>query len=75
MRLIADDISEIICEYVIDEANNDYTKAKKDCKNCKYLDKIRAELVQLIQNGVLRIESGNEALFNVIDKYKTESEG
>lgn len=38
------------------------------------LDKIRDEIIQLIQNGVLKIESGNEALFNIIDKYKAESE-
>lgn len=38
------------------------------------LDKIRVEIIQLIQNGVLKIESGNEALFNIIDKYKAESE-
>ncbi len=38
------------------------------------LDKIRAEIIQLIQNGVLKIESGNEALFNIIDKYNVESE-
>lgn len=38
------------------------------------IDKIRAEIIQLIQNGVLKIESGNEMLFNIIDKYKAESE-
>ena len=36
------------------------------------LDNIRAEIIQLIQNGVLKIESGNEALFNIIDKYRGE---
>ena len=38
------------------------------------LDKIRAELIQSIQNGVIKIESGNEELFRIIDKYRTESE-
>lgn len=38
------------------------------------LDKIRAELIQSIQNGTLKIESGNEELFRIIDKYRTESE-
>lgn len=38
------------------------------------LDKIRAELIQSIQNGTLKIESGNKELFRIIDKYKGESE-
>lgn len=38
------------------------------------LDKIRTELIQSIQNGTLKIESGNEELFRIIDKYKRESE-
>lgn len=38
------------------------------------LDKIRAELIQSIQNGTLKIECGNEELFRIIDKYKKESE-
>lgn len=38
------------------------------------LDKIRAELIQSIQNGMLKIESGNEELFHIIDKYGSESE-
>lgn len=38
------------------------------------LDKIRAELIQSIQNGTLKIESGNEELFRIIDKYRAESE-
>lgn len=38
------------------------------------LDKIRAELIQSIQNGTLKIESGNEELFHIIDKYGSESE-
>lgn len=39
---------------------------------CEVLDKIRAELIQSIQNGTLKIESGNEELFRIIDKYKSE---
>jgi hypothetical protein len=39
------------------------------------LDKIRNEIIQLIQNGVLKIESGNEALFDIIDKYNSEMRG
>lgn len=39
------------------------------------LDKIREELIQSIQNGTLKIESGNEELFRIIDKYRGESEG
>ena len=34
------------------------------------LDKIREELIQSIQNGTLKIESGNEELFRILDKYK-----
>lgn len=37
------------------------------------LDKIRAELIQSIQNGMLKIESGDENLFRIIDKYRIES--
>jgi hypothetical protein len=40
----------------------------------KVLDRVRAELIQSIQNGVIKIESGNEELFRIIDKYKAESE-
>lgn len=38
------------------------------------LDKIRAELIQSIQNGTLKIESGNEELFRIIDKYIERSD-
>lgn len=38
------------------------------------LEQIRAELIQSIQNGTLKIESGNEELFRILDKYKAESE-
>lgn len=37
------------------------------------LEKIRIELIQSIQNGTLKIESGNEELFRIIDKYRVES--
>ena len=37
------------------------------------LDKIRTELIQSIQNGMLKIESGNEELFRIIDKYRVEN--
>lgn len=43
-------------------------------KGLEVLDKIRAELIQSIQNGTLKIESGNEELFRIIDKYRGESE-
>lgn len=54
--------------------------ADKDEQNLRMkqesiLDKIRAELIQSIQNGTLKIENGNEELFRIIDKYKAESEG
>lgn len=39
------------------------------------LDEVKAELIQSIQNGTLKIESGNEELFRIIDKHKAESEG
>ena len=38
------------------------------------IDKIRDELIQSIQNGTLKIESGNEELFRIIDKYKESEE-
>lgn len=38
------------------------------------LDSIRAELTQAIQNGVIKIESGTDMLFCIIDKYKSESD-
>lgn len=37
------------------------------------LDKMKDELIQSIQNGTLKIESGNEELFRIIDKYRAES--
>ena len=33
------------------------------------LDDIRAELIQSIQNGTIKIESGNEELFRILDKH------
>lgn len=38
------------------------------------IDSIRNELIQSIQNGTIKIESGNEELFNILDKYKTTNE-
>lgn len=37
------------------------------------LDNIRDNLIQSIQNGTIKIESGNEELFSIIDKYRIES--
>lgn len=37
------------------------------------LDKIKTELTQSIQNGTLKIESGNKELFRILDNYKSES--
>ena len=39
-------------------------------KNNELLDKIRAEIIQSIQNGVIKIESGSAELFRIIDKYR-----
>ena len=52
--------------------NNESIKALEQQST---LDKIRAELIQSIQNGTLKIESGHEELFCIIDKYRAESEG
>ena len=52
----------------------DREKAIKELEQEPILDKIRAELIQAIQNGTLKIESGNEELLRIIDKYKAESE-
>ena len=38
------------------------------------LDRIRAELIDAIQNGTLKLECGNETLFNIIDKYRAGNE-
>ena len=54
-------------------------KEIKDYKSTEFyniapiIDKIRAELIQSIQNGTLKIENGNEELFRIIDKYRGES--
>lgn len=52
---------------------NQYSKGYKDGIK-DVLDKIRAELIQSIQNGTIEIESGNEELFRIIDKYKESEE-
>ena len=46
---------------------------KQDCKFNEVFNKIRAELIQSIQNGTLKIENGNEELFRIIDKYIAET--
>ena len=33
------------------------------------IEKIRAEIIQDIQNGVIQITKGNERLFEIIDKH------
>lgn len=38
------------------------------------LDKIRAELIQSIQNGTIKIESGTDMLSRIIDSYKADKE-
>ena len=50
----------------------DYMRGYKDGKS-DVLDEVRAELIQSIQNGTLKIENGNEELFRIIEKYKAES--
>lgn len=56
-----------ICEYL------EMTKPlDREIEQEPILDKIRAEIIQSIQNGALKIESGNEELFRIIDKYRGE---
>ena len=57
-----------------DEDIKAFKMAIKALEQEPVLDKIRAEIIQSIQNGTLKIESGNEELFRIIDKYKGESE-
>ena len=45
-------------------------KALEQESKSDVLDKIRAEIIQLIQKGTLKIEDGKEALFNIIDKWE-----
>ena len=45
-----------------------------ECGQESVLDKIRAELIQSIQNGMIKIDNGNEELFRILDKYRAESE-
>lgn len=42
----------------------------KILKQESVIDKIKAELIQSIQNGTLKIKSGNKELFRILDKYK-----
>lgn len=81
---IVDQIEEIIAELNIDNLPSVTPEPfiNKPCisegvcreDKIKVLDKIRSELIQSIQNGTLKIESGNEELFHIIDKYKKEIE-
>lgn len=65
----------IDCNKKMDEIRKAYDNmTTKALEQESVIDKIRTEIIQLIQNGVLKIESGNKALFNIIDKYKAESE-
>lgn len=52
---------------------NQYSKGYNDGIKDVF-DNIRAELIQSIQNGTLKIESGNEELFRILDKYSAEGE-
>ena len=55
----------------IDEAVQEaVTDIKQNFIPKDVLDKIKEEIIQSIQNGTLKIESGNEELFRIIDKYK-----
>lgn len=51
-----------------------YDMAIKALEQEPILDKIRAELIQSIQNGTIKIESGTDMLFRIIELYKAESE-
>ena len=62
-------------EVYTEKCRNAHEMAIKALEQEPILDKIKEEIIQLNQNGVLKIESGNEALFDIIDKYKAESEG
>ncbi len=59
-----------------DEANriiDSFDRVTSRIRKEPVLDKVREELIQSIQNGTLKIESGNEELFRILDKYR-ESE-
>jgi hypothetical protein len=56
------------------EHDHEILKAYADGGN-NVLDKIRVEIIQSIQNGTIKIESGNEELFRILDEYNSESEG
>ena len=51
-----------------------FSLCAKALEQWSVLDKIKAELIQSIQNGTLKIERGNKELFRILDKYKAESE-
>lgn len=75
MKLIIDIDEEIYKSIKIGMRNrDDMAKIGEAIEDGIPLDKIRAEIIQSIQNGTLKIESGNEELFRIIDKYKAEIE-
>lgn len=39
----------------------------------KVIEELRLELIDAIQNGTIHISSGNEKLFEIIDKYAKNS--
>lgn len=57
-----------------DELKTEIGRLRQALEQEPVLDKMRNEIIQSIQNGVIKIASGNEALFHIIDKYKAESE-
>jgi hypothetical protein len=64
---------EVIANATPRETVTEFADRCRECGREKVLDKIRAELIQSIQNGTLKIENGNEELFRIIDKYKAKS--
>jgi len=53
---------------IIDSFDRVTSNIRKD----PVLNKIREELIQSIQNGTLKIESGREELFHILDQYSVE---
>ena len=84
---LLDDAKSCAIHSVIEELEQEITPDKPHIKGDYYdgfnnalrtvawrYDKLRNELIQAIQNGVIKIESGNEELFRIIDKYKESEE-
>lgn len=61
------DCGEVSCE----DCSKDKCIYMKTDKN-DVIDNIRAELIQSVQNGTIKIESRHEELFRIIDKYSTK---